>query len=371
MKENLSTKIEVEAEDDKPPGAGTLRETGSFLVTENGRPLYPSRYQRVIPPPLKKYYRANGHLFLIKSLHYEVVSDLDRCRQLWQEFSPYNNLFDTWDFRASFYHGYQPRLHFIVLKNGENLGLLPLQYEKDRGDRGKYFWFGSWWQEETTFFVKDPLYTPILLSLAPQPLLLNAISLDTVFWARDYLDFKMDDPKYILNLEGVNSLDDYLATFKRVKRKSLKRAKRDIEALHPEIIVNHFSDFDYLVQLSLDRFHQKGEDADWEDPRRVETFREVIRRGQKGNEYQVRMLTVKIGGRVAGVDLIALYKDCYLPLKCGYDVASFPGIGNFVNLYEVEDALSLGMKKMDFLEIGYGWKDQWFEALPLFKYEKG
>ena len=41
-----------------------------------------------------------------------------------------------------------------------------------------------------------------------------------------------------------------------------------------------------------------------------------------------------------------------------------------MNLFEIEDAVNLGMEKMDFLEIGYGWKEKWFEAIPLLKYEK-
>ena len=53
------------------------------------------------------------------------------------------------------------------------------------------------------------------------------------------------------------------------------------------------------------------------------------------------MITVTTGSKIAGVDLVALFNNCYYTLKCGYDVKNFSGIGNFFNLFEIGDALSL------------------------------
>lgn len=312
------------------------------------------------PPKLRQLYRGNGM---------EIVTEVGRCRELWREFSPQQTLFDTWEFRFAFFKGYRHTPHFLLIKNGaENLALLPLWYEKDKR---KYFWFGSWWQEENRFFAKDPALLPLLLHLCPSPTYLNAVSLKDASFAQDFIKFTPDDPKYILDLTQISSVDDFLANLKKKKRYNLKRDKRVIEAQKPQVIFDNFADFDTLVTLSNERFRQKGETTDWEeDSRRLEAFRQVVALGQKGASYRVRMMTVKIGGQTAGVDLIALFNGCYYPLKCGYDVKSFPGIGSFVNLLEIEDALNLGMEKMDFLEIGYGWKDKWFEEVPLLKYEK-
>jgi len=41
-----------------------------------------------------------------------------------------------------------------------------------------------------------------------------------------------------------------------------------------------------------------------------------------------------------------------------------------MNLFEIDDAISLGMKKIDFLQNNYEWKERWFEAVPLFKFRK-
>ena len=82
------------------------------------------------------------------------------------------------------------------------------------------------------------------------------------------------------------------------------------------------------------------------------------------------MITVKIGKEIAGVDLICLFNKTYFAVKCGYNVKDFSGIGNFINLFEIDDAIKLKMKKIDFLQNDYQWKDKLFEAIPLVKYEK-
>lgn len=68
--------------------------------------------------------------------------------------------------------------------------------------------------------------------------------------------------------------------------------------------------------------------------------------------------------------MIAVYKDVYYPMVCGYDVAHHSGIGSYFTIIELQDALSLGMKKMDLLEGSYGWKNRYFTPLPMYKYQR-
>lgn len=370
MPKNLISPLtEAKEEENPPPQVKSLARKGSFFMPQSGvSPFYPHYFQNILTQKQQSYYQTNGHSSLLKSLQVGVVSQIDECHQLWKRFSPHLTLFDTWDFRLAFWKAYHHTPYFIVLKKDlEEFSFLPLWYEEDEK---RYTWFGSTWQEENKFFVKDPLFIPLLLAICPSPALLNAISTELPLWVEKVIKLKRDDPKYILSLNVIRSADDYLATLKKKKRYNLKRDRRIIEAQNPRIIFDGFSDFETLVNLSIKRFQEKGEDTDWEDSRRIETFRQVIKLGQRGCAYKVRMLTVVIGNKAAAVDLIALFNGCYYPLKCGYDVKNFPGIGNYVNLLEIEDAISLGMKKMDFLEIGYGWKDKWFEEVPLLQYEK-
>ncbi len=311
--------------------------------------------------------KSNGSFFVAKNFQKEIVSDIERCSELWQEFSPQKTIFDTWEFRLAFYNAYHDQPHFVLLKNrkGQNLGLLPLWYEKDKR---KYFWFGSWWQEETEFFVKDLELVPLLLEMAPSPMHLNAIPKESILPFKDEIKFNRDDSKYVLNLEGLKTHEDYLMTLKKNRRHDLRKDRRRIEKQNPEIIINNFPDFKNLIDICKKRFAEKGQHTDWEDKGRVKTFEEVLRLGNKS--YENRMITVRIGDKIAGVDLIGLFNKTYFTLKCGYDVSNFHGIGNFMNLLEIDDAIKLGMKKIDFLQNSYGWKSQYFESVPLFKYNK-
>jgi CelD/BcsL family acetyltransferase involved in cellulose biosynthesis len=157
-------------------------------------------------------------------------------------------------------------------------------------------------------------------------------------------------------------------TLKKNNRRNLRKDRNRIKKLKPKIIINKFSHFDNLVKLAKERFAKKGEETDWEDKRRIDTFRYVIR--LRDRSYKIRMVSIKIGNRIAGVDLNAIYNGTYYTLKCGYDVYRFPGIGNFMNLFEIDDAISLGLKRVDFLQNNYNWKSQYFPALPLLIYEK-
>jgi hypothetical protein len=311
-----------------------------------------------------------GSFFVGNFLKIEVISDLEQCYKLWQEFSPMRNLFDTWEFRYAFYLGYQYQPYFLLLKkNGENLGILPLWYEDNNfhnKNKKRFVWFGSDWQEETSFYVKDKDYIPILISAAPSPLYLNAISKEGLNDLISKIPFQKDEPKYILNLRNFKNHEDFLMTLKKNTRRNLRKDRNRILKQNPEIVINNFSDFKYLVELAKNRFSQKGEKADWEDPRRIKTFEKVIELA--GKSYQLRMLTIKIGEKIAGVDLICILNNTYFTVKCGYDVAEFSGIGNFINLFEIDDAIKLGMKKIDFLQNNYEWKAKYFKAVPLLKY---
>ncbi len=306
--------------------------------------------------------------FSLKVLPYtiEVFSDLSSCFLLWQKFSPQRNLFETWEFRYSFWLGYKYKPYFLVAKKKkEEIALLPLWYDKNR----KIFtWFGSDWQEENYFFGKDLEAIKILIKIAPRPLLLNAIVKEWADLLKKDFEIKEEESKYILDLKDFKCHEDWLKTLKKNDRRDLRKDRNRILKQNPKIIFDNFSDLDVLIDLAKKRFEEKGEKADWEDPKRVETFRQVI--NLAGKSYKVRMIKIEIGGKPAGVDLIATFKDRYYALKCGYNVKEFKGIGNFMNLLEIDDAIKLGFKKIDFLQNNYHWKSRWFSPISLFKLEK-
>jgi hypothetical protein len=349
---NSSSSIIIK-EDDEPPDI-----SGISTITKNNirtKLTEPSR-------KLGSFLVPEGKL---KNISVEIISDIKSCHDLWEEFSPKKVLFDTWEFRFAFYKGYEYEPYFILLKKDfENVALLPLWYDL----KGYYVWFGSDWQEETTFFTRDKKYIPFLLSLAPSPLLLNAIPKKAIERLKGKIDFTKDDSKYVLSLEGYKTHEDYLMALTKNSRHALRKDRRRIERQNPKITFDNFSDLKKLIKLAQERFNARGEDVDWKDKRRIETFKQIIKLA--GKSYVSRMITITIGGKPAGVDLVCLYNNTYYAVKCGYNVDKFPGIGNFMNIIEIDDAIKLGMEKVDFLQNNYNWKSQYFEEVELFQYAK-
>jgi len=61
-----------------------------------------------------------------RDLTFRVETNLEKCRLLWNEFSPNESLFDLWDFRLAFWRGYQYQPYFITLSFQEKLFLFYL-----------------------------------------------------------------------------------------------------------------------------------------------------------------------------------------------------------------------------------------------------
>jgi len=309
-----------------------------------------------------------------------IETDTKKCQLLWQEFSPKKLLFDLWDFWSAFYTVYRHQPYFIVLQeNNKSVGLLPLWYEKEKK---KYYWFGGLWQDGISFWVKKPAYILHFLSLCPKDTFLNGIAIEEKI-AQEIKkfvstckksDFGPDDPKYILDLIGIKSFDDYLAGLKKDRRKSIKKDLLLIEKQNPEIIFDNFQDFQYLIEFNKSRFKNEVVQNDpwryvgWRDKREVEAFLNIIQSKQK--EFQPRMITVRINKKIAGVDFVVVSRGCYYTFVCGYDVNNFPGIGNYFNMLDIKDALKLGFKKIDSLQGDYGWKHRWYKEAPLYYFTK-
>ncbi|HUV71770.1 MAG TPA: GNAT family N-acetyltransferase [Clostridia bacterium] len=337
-------KNELIFEEEEPPGIDFL--CSSFLNTQAIRPL-----------------KGSVNLLQIKqeNITVRVETNLEICRELFEKFSPKKTLFELWGFRYAFYLGYKHQPVFMIFeRGGEPIGLLPLWYEKDKNELR---WFGSYWQEANTFWFKEKTLIPIIFTLFPRKILLNAISVAPKIAKK--LGLETDDPKYMLSLEQYPNLESFLLTLSGKKRYNLKRDQRIILAQSPQTIINRFEDINAHFKLSLKRFTPR-DGSPYEDERRKETFRQII---NQAGEYEFRMISTEINDKLAGVDLVTIYKGVYYCLQGAYDIVHFPGIGNYTNLLQIQDAINLGCREIDFLEVAHGWKDSWFEPIPLFQFK--
>lgn len=335
-------------DEEEPPGLDFL--CSSFL---NHRAIKPLRGS----PNLLQVRQEN--------ITVRVETNLETCRELFEQFSPKKTLFELWGFRYAFYMGYKHQPVFMIFeRHQEPIGLLPLWYEKDKDELR---WFGGWWQEGNTLWFKERSLLPLVFSLFRPKVLLNALSVPPRTARR--LGLLDDDPKFLLNLNPDFTLDSFLEKFSRKKRYNLKRDRKLILAKAPKTVINRFEDIEKLFELSIKRFSKFKNPEDtsaFTINERKETFREIIR---QAGEYKIRTITTEIDQEIVAVDLVAIYKGVYYALNGAYDLEKHPGLGNYSNLLLIEDAFRLGVKAMDFLEVSYGWKESWFEPIPLFQFK--
>ena len=297
----------------------------------------------------------------------QVFTKLSECKLLWQQFSPHQTIYDVWEFRLAFYLAYQHQPHFIVLYHQQTaVGLLPLWYD---ADKQHFDWFGSYWHEHNNFWITAPQHLPALLKAIPSPIILRAINSSQSKIISDNLPTKfslqLDEPTFSLELDHINNHNDYLKTFKKKTRYNLNRDWIKINELNPHITYDKFNDIQILIELNTQRFLDKGEEPDCLDRRRAQAFKNLLILTLENQQYRIRMISIEIEQQLAVVDLIAIYQDTYYSLKGGSDLRKFPGIGNYINLLEIDDACSLGMKKIDFLQSPQGWKNTWFKPQEL------
>lgn len=341
----MANQNNISSDDSQPPGVGVDFLCDSFFDNHIIKPIRGSNLLHVKE----------------QNVTVRIESNLETCRELFEEFSPKKTLFELWGFRYAFYLGQKNQPVFLMLeRENQPLGLLPLWYEEDKEELR---WFGSWWQEGNTFWVKNKSLIPIILSFFPQKVLLNALYIAPR--TAQKLGLLADDPKYLLSLEQYPSVESFLQRFNGKKRYNLRRDQKLILAKNPKTHVNRFKDIEKLFELSIKRFANKDESA-FVAPERRQTFREII---DQATEYEARMISTEIDGEIVGVDLIAIYKGIYYSLNGAYNLEKHPGLGNYTNLLMIQDALNLGAKAVDFLEVSYGWKEDWFEPIPLFQFK--
>lgn len=344
---------------EKPPGVNVF----------NTFPLGPSSFD--LPQPNTNSFKQlfNG---TSKYLTFKVETDLEKCHQLWEEFSFKESVFDLWNFRLAFYNAYQFQPYFLTLSlKQETLAVIPLWYDSE--DQ-KYVWFGGNWPEDNKFFTKNNQIIPLLLKLIPGKVVLDCIEPQTGI--TDQSIFQPDSEKYILDINGFQNLDDFLSILKKKKRYNLKRDLKKINQMKPKFVCDNFDHIDDLFRLNVASFGQmvlEENHSTLSSSKKQEAFRQMIK---LAGDYQVRMNSIIIDGEIASVDFAVVYKDNYYCFNGGCNIEKFSGLGTVANLKLIEDAINLKKKRIDFLQIVddekiLSWKLAWkFRPLPLFKFIK-
>lgn len=285
---------------------------------------------------------------------------------VWNSISPNYSLFQTWEFRKAWLEGFGYTPHVVHISEGGEQGLLPLWFDQEEQ---KYMFIGSDWPEDNVFFVTSAQMIPSLIAAAPRPLELTGL---VPFEGMDVLSqlgtLEQDpDLKYVLPLPAGMSFESLLSSFPKKHRYNLRYDHRKIMEQNAQIDWVETTDpsyFDQYIKMKEHVFHDGGKDENYyADPRRAAVFKSLI---SAARQFRVRVLTISIGGRPAGIDIVFLYNGIYYLIGGAYDTMRFSGVGNAALFLLFNDALNQGAKSIDCLQEDDGWKHRYFEGKPLY-----
>lgn len=292
-------------------------------------------------------------------MEFKICKDIGECGKLWNLFSPSKRLFDVWDFRLCFYDNEDNNPYFIVGYEGKNpIGLIPLQFSKNKS---QYSYFGGWFPERNSFFLKGKAKLAEFLEQCPEGTFIEGI--DTA--EGKYYNFLEDECTYYLDLSRYShSFEKYFSSFDRKRQKNLNRELKNLPKHF--IFHNRMEDFDRLVELNIKQY---GEDSKFNN----ETIKNGIHKmaclaNKKGI---LDMTSLEINGKTEAVDIGIVYGQWYHAIIGGANSRKIPGIGKLMTILDIKNAIAKKTDFVDFAATSGHWKEMWnFDMEMLLKFVK-
>lgn len=287
-------------------------------------------------------------------VHIRYCTDDAECRKLWEKLWPKEDLFDLWPVRDCFHRAFgRPPLFIVWEENHRPKGLLALS-GLDCGSSFVHFpgetWQGKTWLEQNRIIHYRPDMGWDLLNAVPGSAHIRYLISDPCPASHGH-QADVDETGYLF-YPGAHgfTFQNYMSLFSSKTRKKLKAELATLERGGVEIRHNRPSDVSLLFRMNLDVFANRSY---FSDPRFLNGFESLV--SFLFRNRMVRVTTVLIGGRVAAVDLGALYHGRYTLLAGGTD-PEFKGVAKLINLHHIEWSCRQRLDQVDFLCGEFNWK---------------
>jgi hypothetical protein len=298
-------------------------------------------------------------------LDVEIYTDLEEVKRLWMNHWPQRCLFDLWPVRACFQAHFDHSPYFLVARqNGNVSGMLALSWIDEAQCYGHFpgeIWHGKTWLEQNKIIAADPETCGVLLNHIPAAARIRYLTLppyltDDPLAAVDEIGYLFFPQQY----EG--SFQNYLQRFSGKTRKKFRCELNRLTAGGVSYRYDCPADVDRLFRLNLDNFKDQSY---FSDPRFLNSFEKLA--AWLHTAGLLRVTTVLIGGRVAAVDIGAVWGSTYTVLAGGTH-PDFPGVAKLINLHHIEWACHQHLMEVDFLCGDFNWKNR-FHLTPRPLYE--
>lgn len=294
-----------------------------------------------------------------------VCEDMEGARQLWENHWPQISLFDLWPVRACFQVEFNHRPYFLVARrDGTFRGMLALSWIEEEQCFGHFpgeTWQGKTWLEQNKILARDPEVLKVLLDRIPPPARIRYLTRESVpcdgSWA------VLDEIGYLFSPKQYNhSFHNYMQSFSGRSRKKIRSELNRLTAGGVSYRHDCFDDLDHLFRMNLENFQELSY---FNDVRFLRSFRNLAAWLRANNK--LRITTILIGGKVAAVDMGAVWLSTYTVLAGGTH-PDFPGVAKLMNLHHIEWACEQAFEKVDFLCGEFNWKQRFhLTARPLYK----
>ena len=289
----------------------------------------------------------------------KIYKNINECGKLWERFSHNRKLFDMWDFRLCFYNKNDNQPYFIAGKErGKIVGVIPLSFIKSSN---QYAYFGGWFPERNSFFLKDKTKLAELLEQCPYNTVIEGIdSLE-----KGYYNFTDDEFTYFIDLSKYNaSFEQYFGSFNRKKQKNFRRDLKNIPKY--KVYYNRLRDFNRLIELNIGQFN---EDSIYNNKAFTDSIRKMIMLANKKGMLQ--MVSVEINGKTEAVDVGIMSGKWYHVITGSSNNQKISNIGKLMTVLDIQNAIEKKAKFVDFLASSGYWKSHWnFDKEMLFKFVK-
>lgn len=286
------------------------------------------------------------------------------CRELWENHLPVAGIFDLWQVRSCFHQNFSRPMKFITAEeNGSLKGLMPLSWNEE-DDTYVCFpgetWHGKTWLEQNRLFADSHQTLEAMISEAAGNMNLRYLNWNPLM---DEMAAVREDEIGYLFFPGMfdYSMDAFLLCFSGKHRKKMRAELKKLESRQVTYRINELRDIDHLFRLNLESFYDHSY---FKDPRFYGSFEHLAAFLKKMG--MLRITTLLIGGRVAAVDMGAVFKNTYTLLAGGTD-PEFQGVAKMINLHHLEWACRNRFDMVDFLCGEFNWKDRFhLTPRPLF-----
>jgi hypothetical protein len=293
----------------------------------------------------------------------KLVNDLEQARMIWEKLTPKETLYDLWEVRYCFYkNDPQPLFFYVAYDNGEEIALLPLQYNEKKN----YLEFlaEAFIEGNRPFFKKGYEYLlPQLFNIDfPHPVQVFDLTGEDEFIS----SLPLEDYVYLVDISKFNNFDDYLnyAFPNGRKRYNFKRLFALLEKEHEvKVIYNDFQDLASLMDLNVKNF---GEESYLNTRSERQAFFDLLKL-----PLDFKMVAIEVDGIKLAYSLSVIYKDVYYYLIVGSDVSEVKEVFKYMTKINMEIALKNRLKIFDCSLGDCNWKQYWhLDKRPQYKFEK-